>query len=149
MERCSVRAKREQQQFNMNKKSTAEAKIQSNDQSGGVVAENIYAKNVAGHDIIQHITNILHGGREEQFKQKNRQIMLNRVKERWIKGFLEKTLHNEILIQLKKREEPSMVQNPWTVQVIEGLPDERRVTSSTKPIFDIFEELGGALLNFR
>jgi DNA polymerase III delta prime subunit len=72
-------------------------------------------------------------------------ILLAKVRSFWIKGVLEKSLHNTALIELGRDESPDLVDNPWN-GVME-LPDQthRGIPAATK-LLDVFEEAGRALL---
>lgn len=85
-------------------------------------------------------------GKDEQREQRNRQFILERVRWFWVKGFLEKSLHKEILIQLDKQEQPGAVQYPWDIQVQEAAEREPYLLPKDKPAIEIFEEMGRALL---
>ncbi|MFP4122228.1 MAG: hypothetical protein ACLFWI_14780 [Coleofasciculus sp.] len=60
---------------------------------------------------------------------RNRQILLTKVKNFWIKGVLEKSLHNQVPIELGLEERPDAVANPWSVILDTG-------DSSSQPLPD-------------
>ena len=76
----------------------------------------------------------------------NRQAMLNRVRDFWVKGVLERSLHEEARIELGLEERRDAVaERPW--DVILRTPDRPDCTlpSGTK-ISDVFERVGRSLL---
>ncbi len=78
-------------------------------------------------------------------ERRNRSRMLQKVRDFWIKGVLEKSLHNEVLIALNMEERPDAVQHPWDM-VIQQSEQPTRSTSSGTRIIQMFDELGGELL---
>ena len=50
-----------------------------------------------------------------QQEYRNRQILLNKVKNFWVKGVLETSLHNKVLIELGLEEQSFAVERPWSV----------------------------------
>jgi predicted NACHT family NTPase len=66
------------------------------------------------------------------------------VKQFWVEGVLEQSIHYEALIQLGKESRPEMVEHPWE-RVIE-LPEAVYSLSSEKSIGEIFEGTGRTLL---
>lgn len=80
----------------------------------------------------------------ERRAQRNRQTMLKLVKDFWIKGVLEKSLHNEVLIELGLEERPDAVEHPWDT-VLQTERESRTLPPDTK-IIEVFDEMGGSLL---
>jgi len=91
---------------------------------------------VVGRDktIIEKIIfNLFSGGQRDSLERRNRRAMLDRVKNDWIKGFLEQSLDGASLIQLR------MEYKPKTVQPSQPL------SLGTK-IAEIFDQASGELL---
>jgi hypothetical protein len=120
-----------------------------NKQTSGVTIDavkgGIHDSIIAGRDVMQHITNILGGGTSVQRHQRNRRRMLDRVKTSWIKGVLERSVHDAALIELGKQEQADAIDNPWEM-VLETPDQQNRTLPSGKQTIDIFEEMGRALL---
>ncbi|MBI1878419.1 MAG: hypothetical protein HYR94_09365 [Chloroflexi bacterium] len=72
-------------------------------------------------------------------------ILLGKVKQFWIEGVLEKSVHNIALIDLGKETQAEAVAHAWE-QILE-LPDQSRQTlPPDKKISQIFDEMNRALL---
>ena len=76
----------------------------------------------------------------------NRQAMLNRVRDFWVKGLLESSLHEEARIELGLEERRDAVaERPWDVILrTQGRPD--CVLPPGTKISDVFERVGRSLL---
>lgn len=61
---------------------------------------------IGSHNVIARITNFVAGDTEAQRALRNRRAMLELVKNTWIKGVLERSLYNEVLIELGLEERP-------------------------------------------
>jgi type IV secretory pathway ATPase VirB11/archaellum biosynthesis ATPase len=100
---------------------------------------------IGNNNLVQQIINFFRIDTEQQRALKNRRAMLELVKNIWIKGVLEKSLYNEVLIELGMEERPDAVDHPWDIQV--QMPNQ---TSHTLPtgtsIINVFEEMHGAML---
>src|SRR5215207_3990718 len=83
-------------------------------------------QNVVNQTVIQRISNFFAGDTEAQLDLRNRRAMLKLVKNTWIKGVLEKSLYNEVLIDLGMEERPDAVDHPWDMQV--QMPDRANRT---------------------
>lgn len=72
---------------------------------------------------------------------RNRQALLNKVNQDWVKGVLERSLHNQIMIELGLEERPDAVDQPWNMVL--QTPDEKPtpLTQGTK-VIDLFDEIG-------
>src|SRR5216117_3659509 len=71
--------------------------------------------------------------------------MLELVKNTWIKGVLEKSLYNEVLIQLGLEERPGAVDHPWDMQI--QMPNQvNRTFPPGTSMIEIFDEMNGAML---
>jgi hypothetical protein len=77
--------------------------------------------------------------------KRNREAMLKLIKNIWIKGFLENSLHGAALIELGLEERKDAVERPWnTVLQTPGQP-HRKLPKDTK-IVDLFDKIGRKLL---
>ncbi|MEL6408268.1 MAG: TIR domain-containing protein [Chloroflexota bacterium] len=75
----------------------------------------------------------------------NRDNMLNKVKNFWIDGVLEQSIHGVALIELGVEQDDNSVENPWeTVLKHQSYGDYQLPTSAN--IADIFSELGNEML---
>jgi eukaryotic-like serine/threonine-protein kinase len=77
--------------------------------------------------------------------ERNRSVMLERIRILWIKGVFDRSLHNAALIALRLNELPSLVQNPFTLHELTRDGQERALPANTR-ITDVFDESGGELL---
>lgn len=92
------------------------------------------------------ITNFFSRSTEEQRTQRNRQIMLERVKEFWVEGVLENSLHGQVLIELGMEERPVQVDNrPWDMLLQTPKRPPRPLPQGTKMV-QVFDEMNQALL---
>ena len=82
---------------------------------------------------------------DETPEQRNRRILLDRVKTFWIEGVLDRSVHHSILIELGKEVHSGAVDHPWETMVLVPDPEPRALPTDTK-IIDIFDEMGGSLL---
>jgi len=72
---------------------------------------------------------------------RNRQALLTKVKNFWVKGVLEKSLYNQVLIQLGLEEQLDAVANPWNVIVETEESSPQPLPEGTK-VIDIFDQIG-------
>ena len=72
---------------------------------------------------------------------RNRQALLNKVHNFWVKDVLEKSLHNQVPIELGLEERPDAVANPWSVILDTGDSSPKPLPDGTK-IIDIFDQIG-------
>jgi serine/threonine protein kinase/energy-coupling factor transporter ATP-binding protein EcfA2 len=72
---------------------------------------------------------------------RNRKILLNKVKNYWIKGVLENSLHGRVLLELGIEERPEAIAKPWGM-VWETSDRDRENISSKMRAIDKFNELG-------
>lgn len=72
---------------------------------------------------------------------RNRKILLNKVKNYWIKGVLENSLHGRVLLELGIEERPEAIAKPWGM-VWENAESDRENLSSRMRVIDKFDELG-------
>ncbi|MGK7929669.1 MAG: NACHT domain-containing protein [Spirulina sp.] len=75
----------------------------------------------------------------EEFR--NRQILLNKVKNYWIKGVLETSLHGKALIELGLEERLDAVDRPWGL-IWESSDSPRQTLASGIRLIHKFDELG-------
>ncbi len=78
-------------------------------------------------------------------KQRDRRIMLDRVKRFWIEGVLEKSLHNVVLLDVEKLEKPEALDHSWDMMP-EPPEHPNRPIPPGKRIIENFDEMGRALL---
>lgn len=72
---------------------------------------------------------------------RNRQILLNKVKNYWVKGVLETSLHGKALIELGLEKRLDALDRPWGM--VWETPDQARQTLSNKiRISDLFQQMG-------
>ncbi|MCB8924033.1 MAG: NACHT domain-containing protein [Ardenticatenaceae bacterium] len=77
--------------------------------------------------------------------RRNRQVVLQNVKNAWIKGILGNSLHHAVYIELGKEYKPEAVQRPWGITLRQSNQPERQIPDDTK-IIDVFKENGRSLL---
>jgi eukaryotic-like serine/threonine-protein kinase len=100
---------------------------------------------VGNNNVITRISNFFAGDTEQQRALRNRRAMLELVKNTWIKGVLEKSLYNEVLIELGMEERPGAVDHPWDMQV--QMPNQiNRTLPTGTSIMDVFDGMNGAML---
>jgi len=93
----------------------------------------------------QQIFNFVTGTSEQQRSLRNRQAMLNRVREFWIEGVLENSLHGLAMIELGMEERQDMVGNPWEMVLQEPEQPQRVLPSGTR-IVDVYDQMHQSLL---
>ncbi len=72
-------------------------------------------------------------------------ILLQKVKTFWIEGVLNKSIHNELLLDLDKELRTDVINHPWQF-VVEIPNNSTNICPPEKKIEDIFEEVGRTLL---
>lgn len=75
---------------------------------------------------------------QQEYRQ--RQVLLGKVKDFWIKGVLENSLHNNALIKLKLEERPDTVQRSFSG--VEELPVEPDDSFEELQATEIFDQMG-------
>jgi len=78
---------------------------------------------------------------------KNRQALLNKVRNFWIKGVLEKSVHNATLIELELEERLDLLDCPWGI--VWETPDQlRQILPDGSKVIHLFNQMGegGTLL---
>ena len=103
--------------------------------------------NVAGRDvnIYQRITNFIAGDNEQQRGLRNRQNMLELVKNTWIEGVLKPSLAPQAQLALNLATRPQAVENPWQ-SVVQMPEQEKQALPPGWRILDIFDAMKGGLL---
>ncbi|NEN96393.1 MAG: NACHT domain-containing protein [Moorea sp. SIO3I7] len=77
---------------------------------------------------------------------RNRQALLTKVKNFWVKGVLEKSLYHQVLIELGLEERPDAITNPLS-EIIEIGDDSSQPLPEGTKVIDVFDEIGtGATL---
>jgi len=113
----------------------------------GDVEGGIRDSTIAGRDVnIGHrITQFFGFGLAEQRAQRNRRAMLELVRNTWVKGVLEQSLHGAAMIELGLEERADAVERPW--DIVLQMPDRpnRELPPGTK-IVDVFDQMNRALL---
>ncbi|MBN1811154.1 MAG: NACHT domain-containing protein [Anaerolineae bacterium] len=85
------------------------------------------------------------GSWEEQRDYRNRQAMVERVKNSWIKGVLEQSLYQVARAELNLQEQSDAVERPRAAVVQEQGRLTRELSHGVR-MSDLFDELGGGLL---
>lgn len=88
----------------------------------------------------------LFGDTDKQRSLRNRQAMLKLVKEFWIEGVLENSLHHSVMIELGLEQSPDAVaEHPWDVILQTAKQQARSLAPGTKMI-EVFNRVGQTLL---
>ncbi|NEP00738.1 MAG: NACHT domain-containing protein [Symploca sp. SIO2E9] len=113
--------------------------LQNSQFAGGFVD----AETVNAHQIGGDIYNIALNQQPTLTRQeyRNRQALLNKVKKDWVKGVLEKSLYNQVLIEWGLEERPDAIANPWSVILETEESSPQPLPAGTK-IIDIFDQIG-------
>jgi hypothetical protein len=82
---------------------------------------------------------------EAQEANRNRTAMIEKVRTIWIKGFLEKSLYNEVRIVLGLAERPSAVASPFHLLVQRPDEGERKLPPRTR-VLDLYDDSCESLL---
>lgn len=85
------------------------------------------------------------GNADKQRSLRNRQAMLKMVGDFWIKGVLENSLHNSLLIKLGVTERREAVNRPWAM-VLESPQVRAQSLPPDVKMVDVFEQAGQSLL---
>ena len=100
---------------------------------------------VVGRDLITTINNFFAGTADEARNERNKLILLGKVKKFWIEGVLEQSIHNAVLIDLGREVRSDVVDRPW-----DTLPEATDITPYVLPpgkqISEVFKEMDRALL---
>jgi predicted NACHT family NTPase len=82
--------------------------------------------------VVQNLT-------QQEYRQ--RQVLLNKVKDAWVKGVLEKSLHARVSIELGLQERPDLVQQPFS-DVAEFAAAPGQALPDGTPATTAFDRLG-------
>jgi eukaryotic-like serine/threonine-protein kinase len=84
---------------------------------------------------------------ESSQERRNRKRLLDNVRDAWIKGVLESSLYEQVLITLSLEERPQAVDRPWSLELKESDQASRLLPEGTS-IMEPFDQLGtgGTLL---
>jgi hypothetical protein len=72
---------------------------------------------------------------------KNRQAILNKVRNFWVKGVLETSLHDQVLIELGLEERADAVVSSWNMELATAGEAQKPLPKGTK-VISIFDQLG-------
>ena len=72
---------------------------------------------------------------------RNRQALLNKVDQFWVKGVLERSLQNQIMIELGLEERPDAVDQPWNMVLQTPNEEPTPLPQGTK-VIDLFDDIG-------
>ena len=105
----------------------------------------LFPEDIARQKYIKENQENFHIGQRERptFSQKEyrfRQILLNKVRDSWIKGFLENSLHTKELLRLEIKGRPDLVNN--TFSEYQELPVDPNSSYEWLQATDIFEQMG-------
>ncbi len=101
---------------------------------------------IVGRDKITNISNYFRAASWGEVRhQRNRQAMIQNVRDIWIKGVLENSLYGAVLIQLGLEYRSEAVNQPWNLNLRRPNQSDQVVPSSSSKI-GIFDEANGALL---
>jgi hypothetical protein len=127
---------------------TSEVKITGN---GNVVGDGSLAQVVKAEggstisNVFQIVVTQLFGRRiDEQRARRNRCAMLEMVRDFWVKGVLEQSLHGAAMIELGLEKRADAVEHHWDM-VLQTEREDRTLPPGTK-IMDIFDGMGRNLL---
>ncbi|WP_353932365.1 DUF3365 domain-containing protein [Okeanomitos corallinicola TIOX110] len=76
----------------------------------------------------------------QQEEYRFRKVLLNKVKQYWVNGVLEKSLHNQALIELGIEERLDLVEQPSSI--IKEIPNECQPLSENQSVSDVFNQMG-------
>ena len=82
---------------------------------------------------------------QQSIEKQNRQRMLARVHAIWIKGLLEHSLYNEVLIALGLTERKDVIANPWHLVIPQPDHTEHPLPPGTR-ITEVYDDANGELL---
>ncbi|MFN8495692.1 MAG: effector-associated domain EAD1-containing protein [Caldilineaceae bacterium] len=95
--------------------------------------------------IATSVKNFFFGSSEDTIRVRNRQVMLKLVYDIWVKGVLENSLYNQLLIDLDMEQRPEAVERPWGM-VLETPEQASRLLPAGTKMIDVFTELNKSLL---
>ena len=97
----------------------------------------------AGKDVQQTVYYVQ--APKDECERRNRHAMLKLVHDTWVKGVLEKSLHNEVLIELGMERATDAVVNPWDLVIHVPDQEDRQLPNGTR-IIDVFDDMNQSLL---
>jgi DNA polymerase III delta prime subunit len=111
-------------------------------EGGAYVEGDVHAGIFVGRDYIVTPAPLSPADAQER---RNLRILLEKVRQFWVEGVLEKSVHGALLIELGKETRPEAIEHPW--EMVMELPDQARQTlPPDEKIGDIFDEVNRALL---
>ena len=119
-------------------------KVSNNDlrnaQFGGgfVEAETVNANRIGG-DIYNVVLNQQPTLTHQEYR--NRQALLTKVNNFWVKGVLEKSLYNQVMIELGLEEHADAVVSSWNMELETTEATQKSLPKGTK-VISIFDQLG-------
>jgi energy-coupling factor transporter ATP-binding protein EcfA2 len=78
-------------------------------------------------------------------ERRNRQLLLDKVEQFWVKGVLEKSLYKLARVELGLENAPGAVVNPWE-KIIQQPDQPDQMMPLRKPIVEVFNDLHGSML---
>ena len=72
---------------------------------------------------------------------RNRKVLLTKVNNFWVKSVLEKSLYNQVLIELELEKRFDIIVNPWDVILEPGDCSPQTLPQGTK-VIDVFDQIG-------
>ncbi len=72
---------------------------------------------------------------------RNRQALLNKVKNFWVKGVLEASLHHQVVMQLGLEERSQVLATPWSLG-LEPVGAAQSILPEGTTVIDLFDQLG-------
>ena len=103
----------------------------------GQEVDNVYGGEVNGVKIVNNYST--------DPRDKNLDTLMSDVKAFWVEGILEKSLYNEVLIELNMVGQPDAVDHPWDY-TLERPDTTSELLGSGKKIDEVFEDVGRSLL---
>jgi len=126
---------------------TSEVKItgDGNVVGDGSLSQVVKAESIGSVTLIgKVVTQLLGRGIDEERAQRNRRAMLEMVRNLWVKGVLEQSLHGAAMIELGLEERADAVEHPWDM-ALQTERGDRTLPPGTR-IIDVFDEMGRNLL---
>lgn len=125
-----------------------DASVESSQIGGQAGRDATIAQNQGSGHIFQGVTFNLFGRHQgtqatglTRQEYRNRQVLLNKVQNYWIKGVLEKSLHDQVAIALGLETRADAVASPWNIALETGEQTPQLLPLGTS-VISIFDELG-------
>ncbi|NEO38024.1 MAG: NACHT domain-containing protein [Moorea sp. SIOASIH] len=108
---------------------------------GFVDADTVHAHQIGGdiHNHYNYVPNQSPTLTRQEYR--NRQALLAKVKNYWVKGVLEKSLYHQVMIELGLEERPDAITNPLSEIIEIGDNSPQPLPEGTK-LIDIFDQIG-------